>query len=206
MIKEVFCASATHVFSVLTGKEKGNRRENSQLLDSSASCPQLLPPTPFCQAEETMKIVSGGQTGVDRAALDAALECGFSAGGWCPKGRIAEDGIISEKYPLRELDRSGYKARTKQNVLDSDGTAIIYFGILSGGTEQTLLFCIREKKPYVLIDGEIVPFERAVQMIKGFVAQKAISVLNMAGPRASKTPDAYSYTKKVLLLFLKEHV
>ncbi len=153
-----------------------------------------------------MKIVSGGQTGVDRAALDAALECGVSAGGWCPKGRIAEDGIISEKYPLRELDRSGYKARTKQNVLDSDGTVIVYFGAPSGGTEQTLLFCIREKKPYVLIDAELVQVEQAEKKIRDFVTQECISVLNIAGPRASKTPDAYSYTKKVLLLFLKEHV
>ena len=74
-----------------------------------------------------MKIVSGGQTGVDRAALDAALERGVEAGGWCPEGRVAEDGVIPEQYPVKELPKAGYLQRTKRNVIDSDGTAIFVF-------------------------------------------------------------------------------
>ena len=99
-----------------------------------------------------IKIVSGAQTGVDRAALDAALECAVALGGWCPAGRLAEDGVIPSRYPVEELPRAGYRQRTKRNVVDSDGTVIIYFGYPSGGTEQTLVFCIKEKQPYVLID------------------------------------------------------
>ena len=74
------------------------------------------------------KIISGGQTGVDRAALDAALELGIEVGGWCPKGRLAEDGTVPDKYPLKEMDTNAYPARTEQNVIDSDGTLIIFWG------------------------------------------------------------------------------
>ena len=82
-------------------------------------------------------IVSGGQTGVDRAALDAALAMGVEAGGWCPEGRTAEDGIIPDRYPVIGLPGAGYPERTRQNVIDSDGTLIIYFGFPAGGTELT---------------------------------------------------------------------
>ena len=150
-----------------------------------------------------MKIVSGGQTGVDRAALDAALESGIEAGGWCPEGRLAEDGIIPVHYPIQELSNAGYRQRTKRNVIDSDGTAIIYFGYPTGGTEQTIVFCIKERKPYVLIDAEEISVKYASRKIERFIKDHSITVLNVAGPRASGEPRAYAYAKKVVLSVLE---
>ncbi len=150
-----------------------------------------------------IKIISGGQTGVDRAALDAALESGVSVGGWCPKGRKAEDGPIAEKYPLQELPESGYKKRTLKNVQDSDATVIIYFESISGGTEKTLLYCLNEKKPYLLIDGDSITQDIASKRIKHFIDENQISLLNVAGPRASTEIRGYEYTKQVITLMLK---
>lgn len=150
-----------------------------------------------------LKIISGGQTGVDWAALDAALESGASAGGWCPQGREAEDGPIAEKYPLQELPDSGYKKRTLKNVQDSDATVIIYFESISGGTEKTLLYCLNEKKPYLLIDGSGITQDIASKRIKHFIDENQISLLNVAGPRASTEVRGYEYTKKVIALMLK---
>ena len=150
-----------------------------------------------------IKIISGGQTGVDRAALDAALESGVSVGGWCPQGRKAEDGSIAEKYPLQELPDSGYKKRTLKNVQDSDATVIIYFESVSGGTEKTLLYCLNEKKPYLLIDGGSITQDIASKQIKYFIDENQISLLNVAGPRASTEIRGYEYTKQVITLMLK---
>lgn len=146
-----------------------------------------------------MKIVTGGQTGVDRAALDAALQSGVAAGGWCPQGRLAEDGPIPEKYPLAELPNGGYRQRTRRNVIDSDGTAIICFGAPSGGTKLTMLFCIAERRPHVLIDAEQLSVDRASSKIRRFIDAAEISILNVAGPRASGEPQAYAYAKEVIL-------
>ncbi len=151
-----------------------------------------------------LKIVSGGQTGVDRAALDVALQTGIECGGWCPEGRLAEDGIIPLPYPLSELKGAGYKAMTRQNVIDSDGTLIIYFDTLSGGTEQTLLFCINLKKPYLLIDATELPPERAAKRVHQFVTERSILTLNVAGPRANGVALAYAYTLKVMTCFLSQ--
>lgn len=150
-----------------------------------------------------MRIVTGGQTGVDRAALDAALQSGVEAGGWCPQGRLAEDGPIPEKYPVTELPNAGYRQRTRRNVIDSDGTAIICFGAPSGGTELTMLFCIKERRPHVLIDAEQLSVDRASREIRRFIDAAAISVLNVAGPRASGEPRAYTYANKVILSVLR---
>jgi predicted Rossmann-fold nucleotide-binding protein len=151
----------------------------------------------------TLKIISGGQTGVDRAALDAALESGVSVGGWCPEGRKAEDGPIAEKYPLQELPDGGYEERTLKNVQDSDATIIIYFKSISGGTKETLLYCLNEKKPYLLIDGSGITEDSASKRIKHFIDENQISLLNVAGPRASKEKRAYEYTKQVITLMLE---
>lgn len=149
-----------------------------------------------------LKIISGAQTGVDRAALDAALQNNVPCGGWCPKGREAEDGAIPELYPVHALREGGYDERTKKNVQDSDGTIIIYFGKPSGGTEKTLLHCLIEKKPYLLLDGQEVNTSTAAERIIEFISLLAGGTLNFAGPRASEEPRAYEYTSAVIYKFL----
>src|SRR4029077_6168393 len=98
------------------------------------------------------KIVSGGQTGVDRAALDVALKHGIECGGWCPAGRLDEFGRIPDQYPVQELQAGGFTERTLQNVKDSNGTVVIFSGKLGGGTEQTVRFCVELRRPHQLID------------------------------------------------------
>ena len=135
---------------------------------------------------------------MDRAALDAAIDHSAPCGGWCPAGRLAEDGPIPDRYPLQELRGGSYRERTRQNVLDSDGTVIFYFGRPKGGTEATLLFCIEKGKPYRLIDaGEISP-KRAAELIRTFVSEFDIAALNVAGPRASEEPRAYPYVLEAI--------
>jgi hypothetical protein len=144
------------------------------------------------------KIVSGGQTGVDRGALDAALEVGFPCGGWAPEGRTAEDGPIHERYPLRELPGAGYEERTLQNVLNSDGTAILYSGTLEGGTRQTMVHCVEHGKPFELIDATHTAPREAALKLAAFIERNRISVLNVAGPRASKWTGGYQYARSTL--------
>lgn len=149
------------------------------------------------------KIVSGGQTGADRAALDAALEAGFPCGGWCPQERLAEDGPIPDRYPLKALPGGGYRERTLKNLLEADGTAVIYFGYFEGGTEETAYFCMKKGRPYKLIDGDEVPIERAARLLAEFIEQKSVRVLNLAGPRAGESPKAYPYVRAVVENLLK---
>lgn len=139
------------------------------------------------------KIISGGQTGVDRSALDAALDNHFPCGGWCPAGRAAEDGPIPEKYPLLELSDGGYQERTIKNIEESNATVIIYFHILEGGTKQTFLHCIRRKKPYQLINATEITTVQATVLIAEFVTLHKIADLNIAGPRLSEAPMAHAY-------------
>ena len=145
-----------------------------------------------------MKIVSGGQTGVDRAALDVALKHGIHTGGWCPDGRLDEFGRIPDRYPLREMERGSFTDRTWQNVKDSDGTIIIYPGTLSGGTEQTVRFCIQQHRPHLLIDASNTPPDKAAKLIVDFVRKNQIGTLNVAGPRQSEWPDGYEYATRAL--------
>ena len=149
------------------------------------------------------KIVSGGQTGVDRAALDAALALDFPCGGWCPAGRFDEHATIPARYPLTEMTSGGYKQRTIQNIVDSDGTLIFYFADLEGGTAETLFRCSKLGRPFKLIDGREVPISRAVKLAAEFVARKQLQVLNVAGPRASKSPEGYAYALTVMTGLLK---
>ena len=149
------------------------------------------------------KIVSGGQTGVDRGALDATLAAGFPCGGRCPAGRAAEDGPIAARYPLAEMPDGGYIERTIQNVIDSDATLVFYFGELEGGTEQTVVHCMRRQKPYKLIDGDEVTPARAAALAADFVARHRVSVLNVAGPRQSGNARAYAYANEAIARLLQ---
>jgi hypothetical protein len=149
-----------------------------------------------------VKIISGGQTGVDRAALDVALEHGIESGGWCPTGRLDEFGRIPDRYPLKELDSGGFTERTLHNVKDSEGTVIIYPGKLDGGTEQTVRFCAQEQRPHKLIDASTMSVEEAAQAISDFVRKNKIEILNVAGPRQSEWADGYDYAFRALDEFL----
>lgn len=140
-----------------------------------------------------IKVVTGGQTGVDRGALDAALDLNIQCGGWCPEGRLAEDGVIPEQYPLEELAGGDYRDRTRKNVVDSDGSAIIYFGEIEGGTECTLDDCVQLAKPYQLIDGAGMQPGQAAKQIAEFVRERNVQTLNIAGPRASKIEKGHKY-------------
>ena len=139
------------------------------------------------------KIISGGQTGVDRAALDYALAKRIPHGGWCPKGRMAEDGVVDNKYLLIELDNGNYRQRTKRNVMDSDGTLILNIGDLDGGTLATYQFAQRFNKPIYLVqfdddvNGEIC-------LVMRWLKVNNIATLNVAGPRESKRTGVYALT------------
>ena len=144
------------------------------------------------------KIISGGQTGVDRGALDAALEAGIACGGWCPKGRKAEDGESPARYPLSEMPGTAYRARTKQNVVDSDGTLILFFGQLSGGTRETLLIAEALGKPVLTLDCSAKSVEVAAVEAAAFIELNAIGTLNVAGPRESSYSGSTETARRVV--------
>lgn len=146
-------------------------------------------------------IISGGQTGVDRAALDAALEWGIPCGGYCPKGRRAEDGKIPSVYPLRELPSPHYPERTLKNILQSDGTLVIYFSSLEGGTAMTVELCHKNDKPILLLDGDAWKLQQSVLALIEFCQNYQLKILNVAGPRHSKSPQAHEYTFNMLRQF-----
>jgi len=144
------------------------------------------------------KIISGGQTGADQAALDVAIKLGFPHGGWIPKGRITENGVLEEKYKLSEMETANYNERTEQNVIDSDGTLIISHSKLTGGSDYTREMVIHHKRPFLHIDlSKTIAFQ-AAQMIRSWISEHGIKILNVAGPRASKDPDIYHATANIL--------
>ena len=143
-------------------------------------------------------IVSGGQTGVDRGALDAALAAGWPCGGWCPAGRRAEDGTIPDRYPLSELSAPDYPARTLRNVLDSDGTVIIHFRRLAGGTALTERICRDHRKPVLVMDGTVLTATATADAIQAFVVSAGIGLLNVAGPRESEDGRGYAFARDAI--------
>ncbi len=141
------------------------------------------------------KVISGGQTGVDRAALDAALVVGLAVGGSCPRGRRAEDGVVPARYPLTELDRADYAARTERNVLDADATLIVKRGELSGGTALTLRLARRWHRPVWVVDVMDPPM---VSRFIGWLRDHEVAVLNVAGPRESGAPGIHRQAWRLL--------
>lgn len=135
-----------------------------------------------------MRIVSGGQTGVDRAALDVALALGLPCGGFCPRGRRAEDGKIPERYPLTELASAAYAARTRANVEAADATLVLVRDEPAGGTKLTVQWCLRLGKPVLVVR----PHEEgALPAALHWLLTTKPAVLNVAGPRASQWPEGY---------------
>lgn len=141
------------------------------------------------------KIVSGGQTGVDRAALDVALELGFPCGGWVPRGRRAEDGRIPPIYPLRETESHSYAKRTRLNVRDSDATLILTRGEPTGGTALTVDCARSLNRPYFVVDlaGDV-----DLSTVREWLVRHDVRVLNVAGPRESAPAGIYRIAAGVL--------
>jgi hypothetical protein len=151
------------------------------------------------------RIVSGEQTGVDRAGLDAAIEAGISIGGCVPKGRLAEDGVVQVRYALTEIAKGGYRARTEKNVVESDGTLILNIGTVTGGTRLTVVYACKHDRPF-----SIVPLDEdpQPQMVTQWLAINDILTLNIAGPRESKFPQgiylrSISLLRSVLIVYQK---
>ncbi|PWU20610.1 MAG: molybdenum cofactor carrier [Bdellovibrio sp.] len=144
-----------------------------------------------------MKIISGGQSGVDRAALDVAAALRLESGGWCPAGRWAEDGVIPNSHPMKETPSVDTRQRTEWNVRDSDATIIIHWGDLEGGTLFTYECCCKLRKPCLLID-----MEKAIspQNVVQWITQHRLQILNIASPRESARPgEVYLASRKFLL-------
>jgi hypothetical protein len=190
--------------------------------------------------EEFLKVISGGQTGVDRGALDAALAFEVECGGWCPAGRLAEDGTIPKCYPVMELASAGYAERTARNVADSDGTLVISKGEPVGGTRETIDRCVEMLKPYLIIDCASMSFEETIEAATDFVkslssradarglpvgqaisehsrgstvraglalsARLGMTVVNVAGPRASQWSEGHQTAQQIVSGILRRLV
>lgn len=135
-----------------------------------------------------MRIVSGGQTGADRGGLDAAIALGLEHGGWCPKGRRAEDGVIPAQYRLVETVDVNYAARTRQNVIDSDGTVLFTYGLPQGGSRLTAEVAVATGKPLLHIDLAAGAEQDQARALRDWLLEHAIETLNVAGARESEVP------------------
>jgi hypothetical protein len=150
-------------------------------------------------ASKAIRIVSGGQTGVDRASLAWAIRRGLPHEGWCPKGRLAEDGTIPSRYKLRETPSNRYAQRTAWNVRDSDATVIFSQAPrLAGGSQRTLESCVEFGKPVLQLAGEIFTVSESATLLGTFLREHQVRVLNVAGPRRSQEPQAGKFARSVL--------
>ena len=148
-------------------------------------------------------IISGGQTGVDRAALDFALNHNISCGGWCPKGRKADDGVIPARYSLKEVGSVNYPVRTRQNIIQSDGTLIMYDNKFDPGTGLTLQLCKKLDKPIKVI--RLRDDSSSVDLLR-WINKNGIKILNIAGPRESSEPGIYKKTYSFLVkIFIRDN-
>ena len=154
-------------------------------------------PRPSRRKPRLDRLVSGGQTGVDRGALDAALAHGIPCGGWCPKGRRAEDGVIPARYPLTECDSRAYKTRTRMNVAESDATLVLADGAPIGGTRLTIRFAEELAKPHL-----IAPLDADPAAIARWLKETRCRVLNVAGPRESKMPGTQIRARRLIAAVL----
>lgn len=145
--------------------------------------------------ESKLIIMSGGQTGVDRGALDAAIECGIPHGGYCPKGRIAEDGVIPSRYNLVELDSADYRERTKRNVLDSDGTLVLFDGGWTRGTALTIKRANDLVRPVLALNLSVDDDFRLAAEALLWLIDKSIRILNVGGTRESLRPGIEAKAK-----------
>ena len=144
-------------------------------------------------AHQTMiRIISGGQTGADQAALDAAIALGLPHGGWLPRGRKTEAGPLPPHYSLRELRSARYRDRTDKNVRAADGTLICSFGPLGRGSALTEALAIRHDRPVLHIDFDHTPVARAAVEVERWLHAHRIATLNVAGPRASSEPRIHA--------------
>ena len=153
--------------------------------------------TPASPKESTRpkRIVSGGQTGVDRAALDVALTLAIPHGGWCPRGRLAEDRVIPPQYQLTETDSPEYALRTEKNVVDSDGTLILCRGRTSSGTELTRQLALLHEKPCLVVDlNRPLPADDVYR----WISESQIETLNVAGPRESQNTGISAQARQFL--------
>ncbi|MDX1531427.1 MAG: putative molybdenum carrier protein [Rhodothermales bacterium] len=139
-------------------------------------------------------LISGGQTGVDRAALDAAQATGIPVAGWCPRGRRAEDGEVPARYPLHETPSGAYAERTAWNVRDGEATLILHAGAVEGGTAFTAEEARRLGRPLLMVDLR----EGPVETVRVWLAEHAVTVLNVAGPRESEAPGIYMQARRFM--------